>query len=290
MRLNGRMVAVALTGVLVAAGTTGGYLLTAGSARADNATQCDATPASGGICSLDDITLPATANIYLQLNPNVPSGDSAKADVTYTADCDGQTYSAVGEAAGPPDVVYIDQTYEPSCTVTASIQVFYAGTNNLNLASIIFELNYTDPYATSSPSPTSTSTSGSGSNSGGGEIKGYDGKCVDDAGNSSSLRAKVELWSCSGSDKAEKFTYSTGLVKHNGLCLNKKSNGNVILWTCDKNATNEIWVFNTINHEVILRAGNFKDCLTDPGYSKKNGTQLTVAVCKNTSNQHWGLP
>jgi hypothetical protein len=31
-------------------------------------------------------------------------------------------------------------------------------------------------------------------------------------------------------------------------------------------------------------------CLTDPGNSTKNGTQLTVGTCKNTANQHWSLP
>jgi hypothetical protein len=31
-------------------------------------------------------------------------------------------------------------------------------------------------------------------------------------------------------------------------------------------------------------------CLTDPEDAKKNGTQLTLATCRNTSNQHWSVP
>jgi hypothetical protein len=28
----------------------------------------------------------------------------------------------------------------------------------------------------------------------------------------------------------------------------------------------------------------------DPGYSKKNGTQLIVYTCKDSANQKWSLP
>ena len=31
-------------------------------------------------------------------------------------------------------------------------------------------------------------------------------------------------------------------------------------------------------------------CLTDPASRKANGTQLTLAACKNSANQHWTLP
>ena len=31
-------------------------------------------------------------------------------------------------------------------------------------------------------------------------------------------------------------------------------------------------------------------CLTDPKYAKKNGTQLILATCRNTANQHWSVP
>lgn len=288
MRLNGRIVAATLTGVLVAAGSVGGYFLSAGSARADNASACNASPASGGICSIDGVVLPATGSVYLQFTPDLPKGVSTHSTVTYTAVCDGQTLQGTVSAA-PPNIVNIDQNNRKSCTVTAKLTVAFSATPpaSTNGSFMQMELNYTTPGA---PAPTPSPTSGGGHSGGGGgaAIHGPSGKCLDDAKNSSSLRAKVDIWSCNGSN-AQKWTYTRGEVKHNGLCLNAKSNGQVILWSCN-GQPNEIWIFNTINHEVLLRAHNFSQCLTDPKGSTRNGTQLVVSACKNSASQHWSLP
>jgi hypothetical protein len=123
-------------------------------------------------------------------------------------------------------------------------------------------------------------------------IKGYDGKCVDDLGNSSAKGAKVVLWSCA-KDAAENWSFNgSGQLVHGGECVNDAGNagngGKVILYTCTK-AENDRWTHRS-NGEYVLESQGGKLCLTDPGQSTKNGTQLTVATCKNTANQHWTLP
>ena len=40
------------------------------------------------------------------------------------------------------------------------------------------------------------------------------------------------------------------------------------------------------NGEYVLQSNGL--CLTAPGQA--NGLQLLMAACKNTGNQHWGLP
>ena len=40
------------------------------------------------------------------------------------------------------------------------------------------------------------------------------------------------------------------------------------------------------NGEYVLKSNG--KCLTAP--SANNGTQLTLAACKNTANQHWAVP
>jgi hypothetical protein len=69
---------------------------------------------------------------------------------------------------------------------------------------------------------------------------------------------------------------------------NAGNGGKVILYTCTK-AENNLWSHRS-NGEYALKSHGGKLCLTDPGSATKNGTQLTVANCKNTANQRWTLP
>jgi hypothetical protein len=127
-----------------------------------------------------------------------------------------------------------------------------------------------DP-ASASPSPSPTTPSGPVR-----VYRGFGGKCVDDAGNSSALRAKVAIWTCNSHDAAQK-------------CLNdQRSGGNgskVILYTCNGGA-NELWAHKS-NGEFVMKANGGQYCLDDPASSTHNGTQLIVWTCKNGTNQHW---
>jgi hypothetical protein len=121
------------------------------------------------------------------------------------------------------------------------------------------------------------------------EIKGYAGKCVDDNGNSSALRAKVQIWNCTNG-AAQQWSFSHGELRHGSLCLNDKANGGkgspVILWTCN-GSSGETWSHNSAG-EYVLKANGL--CLDDPAYSTRNGTQLVVYTCKKDANQRWSLP
>jgi hypothetical protein len=122
-------------------------------------------------------------------------------------------------------------------------------------------------------------------------IKGPAGKCVDDAGNSSSNGAKVQLWSCT-KGAPQNWTFSGGFLKHNGKCLTDPGAGGggtkVVLFTCTT-ASGDIWAHKS-SGEYVLKARSGTLCLTDPGNSTRNGVPLTVSACKNTASQHWTLP
>jgi len=85
-----------------------------------------------------------------------------------------------------------------SCTVTAT------GTLSTNSGTMLVALKYDPASASPSPSPSPTTPSGPVR-----VYRGFGGKCVDDAGNSSALRAKVVIWTCNSHDAAQKWTASS---------------------------------------------------------------------------------
>jgi hypothetical protein len=288
------IVAIAAGGLLVAGGTIAGIVLTQGTSLADNASFCLANLGSGGECQVDDVSIPDPSDIYAQLA--TPSGTKGlNVQLSWTLSCPSTaTAQTGGTGASVPSVVYLAQGVDisstASCTATVTLRVvnFSASTQNVTL-----ELNYdegtgTGTSASPTPSPTSSVPSGGVS----GAIKGYDGKCVDDKGNSSSSRATVDSWSCNGG-KSQDWRYASGELIHNNLCANDKGNagagGDVILYQCN-GSPDEIWIFNSLKDIYTLKAHNFDYCLTIPGASKKNGVQLQVDTCKNSSDQHWKLP
>ncbi len=61
----------------------------------------------------------------------------------------------------------------------------------------------------------------------------------------------------------------------------------MILWTCT-HAPDETWSHTSSDGEFVLGSTSHGQlCLTDPGHSTANRTQLIVYPCRNTSNQHW---
>jgi hypothetical protein len=216
--------------------------------------------------------------------------------------------STQGTTPVTDDVAPLPATADGQCTVTATVHLVppysanaYKGCLNTTASpsptptpaptstppacptEFTATLNYT-----SAASPSPSATSGSPVH----PVKGFGGKCLDDKGNSSSNRAQVVIWSCSGSDQAENWQFSSNELKHNGKCLNDQGNGGsrskVILWNCN-GAANEKWS-KLANGEIRLQSHSNKLCLDDPGYSTKNGTQLIVYTCKVSSNQKWSLP
>jgi hypothetical protein len=207
------------------------------------------------------------------------------------------------------DVVPLPATADGQCAVTATVNLvppFTSATAEcLDTTASPTPVPTPDPTPTSTPAPCATEYTATLSYTSAASptptattaapvhpVKGYDGKCLDDKGNSSANGAVVVIWSCSGSDPAENWEYNNNEFIHNGKCLNDKGNGGsgskVILYTCNGGA-NEKWG-QPANRELKMKAHNWQLCLDDPGYSKKNGTQLIVYTCKDSANQKWSLP
>jgi Ricin-type beta-trefoil lectin domain len=123
-------------------------------------------------------------------------------------------------------------------------------------------------------------------------IRGYDGKCVDDLADRSANGTKIVLWPCA-SDSAENWSFNgSHQLVHGSKCANDAGNagngGKIILYSCTR-SQNGLWT-HAANGEYVLKSHDGKLCLTDPGNATKNGTQLTVATCRNAADQHWTLP
>ncbi|MEH0579166.1 ricin-type beta-trefoil lectin domain protein [Streptomyces sp. B21-108] len=119
-------------------------------------------------------------------------------------------------------------------------------------------------------------------------ISGGGKRCVDDAGASTTAGTKVQINTCNGAT-SEKWTVGTdGTVKVLGMCLDTSGNATasgtlVVIDTCKTDATQK-WKATTTG--TLVNNANSAMCLTDPGASATNGTQLTIATCGG-SGQTW---
>ncbi|MEV1069464.1 polymorphic toxin-type HINT domain-containing protein [Streptomyces sp. NPDC050263] len=117
-------------------------------------------------------------------------------------------------------------------------------------------------------------------------------KCVEDAGGSTTAGAKVQINACSGAT-SQKWTIGTdGTVKVLGLCLDTTGNATsagtlVVIDTCKTDATQK-WKVTTAG--TLVSNANSAVCLTDPGASATNATQLTIATCGGSGQTWTGAP
>ena len=277
-----RLVVYAAATGLLAAGAVSGSLQVA---HADTlAVACEGNGANGYICNLD-----STISSPGSLSVGVDSGAaSEEVNVNWTVSCADSTgpaqnqLGATDNAATPltvPLTPLPPTAADGQCTVNVGISL-----PKVELAGKI------DYSGTLSYTPAGTSSSGGSAPVH--PVKGSGGKCVDDKGNSSANRAEVVIWSCSGSDQAENWKYSSSELVHNGKCLNDKGSGGsgskVILYSCN-GGSNEKWS-ELANGELKLQAHGGTLCLDDPRSSTANGTQLIVYTCKDSANQKWSLP
>jgi hypothetical protein len=117
-------------------------------------------------------------------------------------------------------------------------------------------------------------------------------KCLNDSNGSVSPGNPVVIWTCISNGANEKWSHpaNPGELIFSGQCLTDPSPGGSgtkqVIEPCT-GATNQIWNHNSKNEYIVkFNSG----CLTDPGGSKLNGTQVTVSTCKNVSSQHWTGP
>jgi beta-glucosidase len=265
-----------VTGLL----TAGTLTATMSAAHANLAGFCNGSGAKATCSETEQMTAPTSVTIAATATVN------GEATVTWSATCSNGTTTATASGGSTSESPVSDSVVLPypaptTCTVSTTVTLPTSDdTNALNVA-----MTYTTA-SSASPSPSASPTSGNRN-----YFKGFDGKCLDDAGNSSANRSKVQIWTCSG-DLAQGFSYQHGELIHNGKCVNdQRSGGNgskVILYSCN-GAANEIWT-HLANGELVLKANSGKYCLNDPAYSTRNGTQLVVWTCTDSTNERWYQP
>jgi hypothetical protein len=264
-----------VTGLL----TAGTLTATMSAAQANVAGFCDGSGAAATCTVTETIVAPTSITVGVTATVN------GEATVTSTVSCtlNGTTAATSGGTTSETpvqDALTLPATAAGQCAVSAKVTLPTTDTTN----ALSVALTYTTA-ASPSPSPSPTGSAPAT----GRVIIGYGNKCVDDNGNSSANKAKVQIWTCNSSDKAQLWTYSGGELIHNGKCLNDQAWGGnrtkQILYTCN-HALNELWT-HLSNGEFVLNAKGYKLCLDDPAYSTKNGTQLIVYTCKNSTNQRW---
>ena len=115
-----------------------------------------------------------------------------------------------------------------------------------------------------------------------GEMKGYSSKCLDDSNASTAVFNKIVIWTCAAG-AAQNITFAAnGELVVVGECVTGAPNA--VLGKC-AGATSQHWTRLSNGEYVQYSSGK---CLTAP--SATNGTQLTLATCANTANQHWAWP
>jgi hypothetical protein len=259
-------VSMAMTGLLTAGA------LAAGTAVAGAATRIGSCTAQGDFATC---VASGTADGPATLTVTVTSSPDQQVYVAWSDVCaegTGAGSSSGSFTAQTPVSRNISHPYSrpDSCTVSADAQL-QAGGNTITVS-----LSYSKTAATAPASH---------------EIRGYAGKCIDDNGDSSAPRAKVQIWDCAN-NAAQRWSLSNGELKHGSMCMDDKatagSGSPVILWSCN-GSSGETWTHNS-HGEYVLKAHGGTLCLDDPGYSTRNGTQLIVYTCKGAANQRWSLP
>jgi len=254
----------------------------------------DSTPTAFK-CNLSGTVSTPTA-ITVSVTDNSSNNTNEDVTVSYTFTCTDNNGSSPQAAGGTTGMTPLTEGVAPlpataadgQCNVSATVSA-PSTDNPQNPFTATLSYTPTTPTtpATASPGPSPVPVSGPVH-----PIKGFDGKCVDDKGNSSANRAAIVIWSCSGTDQAENWKLSNGELIHNGKCLNDKGSGgsgsSVILYSCN-GGSNEKWA-ELANGELKLQAHGGTLCLDDPRSSTKNGTQLIVYTCKDSANQKWALP
>ena len=242
------------------------------------------------------VAAPTAITVSVADNGTTSSGATASEGVTVkvtTLSCTDNSSTASEPASSTTgttpltdNVAPLPATADGQCNVSADVSL--ATTDTGTPSQFTATLSYTPSSSSPSPGPSPTPVTGGPVH----PVKGFDGKCLDDKGNSSANRTAIVIWSCSGSDQAENWKYSNHEFVHNGKCLNDQGNGGsrskVILYSCN-GGSNEKWS-ELANGELKLQAHGGTLCVDDPRSSTKNGTQLIVYTCTDSANQQWKLP
>ena len=125
------------------------------------------------------------------------------------------------------------------------------------------------------------------------------GKCLQDQGNRSADGTAIQIWSCNGS-AAQKWTVrSDASIRIHGKCLGTsndrtKAGTPLELEPCG-NRKSQTWLvvssYASFAGWLWDPASNTTWCVTDPGASDTNGTQLTLSDCPASEpGDFWHIP
>jgi hypothetical protein len=244
---------------------------------------------NGGFVRFEDGTVTCSGQLITDIAAFNVSAAATASDSSTLVWAIGQA-PAQYRSAGVVCTLSIEAVNQESQAVTAELTA-EAGNPSTTSAS---------PTPTPSPSPSpspsassSASPPASASASSVHLVRGFDGMCVRDMGNSTEPRTKVVIWACDPTAQGQGWAYRDDELRiHGGMCVNAKGKGTsgspVLLWPCD-GGPNEIWTHRS-DGEYALKAGGYKMCLTDPRFATANGTQIVVRACADARDQRWSLP
>jgi Ricin-type beta-trefoil lectin domain len=149
----------------------------------------------------------------------------------------------------------------------------------------MFPLTSTASSVPGGPIPSGLFDDDGGSNSG-------TDMCIDEAGDSTTSGAAVQLADCSDAPEQNWTLAANGTIQINGLCLDTQNgataSGTQLVADACSGAKTQQWAQGTGNS--VTNGGAPGMCLDDPGSSTTSGTKLDIATCNGGSNQVWPLP
>ncbi len=122
-------------------------------------------------------------------------------------------------------------------------------------------------------------------------LVGYQGLCLDVAGDSNANGAKVEIYTCNGTNGQQWTEEANGTVHADGSCLDVTGGGTangtlVDLQGCNGSGA-QVWQPQSNGSLVNPQSGK---CLDDTGQSTAPGTQVQIWSCSGAANQSWVSP
>ncbi|MCW2911888.1 MAG: glycoside hydrolase family 3 domain protein [Actinomycetia bacterium] len=122
-------------------------------------------------------------------------------------------------------------------------------------------------------------------------LVGYQGLCLDLAGDNNTNGTKVEVYTCNGTNGQQWTEESNGTIHADGKCLDvtggATGNGSPVdLYTCNGTSA-QVWQPQSGGALLNPQSGK---CLDDTGFSTTPGTQVQIWSCTGAANQSWVQP
>jgi beta-glucosidase len=122
-------------------------------------------------------------------------------------------------------------------------------------------------------------------------LVGYQGLCLDIAGDSDTNGTKVDIYTCNGTDGQQWTLKPNNTVQADGKCLDAIGGGTangtkVDLYDCNGTGA-QVWIPQA---DGALLNPQSNACLDDTGFSTTPGTQVQIWSCSGNSNQPWISP